>query len=828
MTELLAPAGSIDALWAAIANGANAVYLGGKNFSARAFAENFTIPQIAEAVALTHFHGLKLYVTVNTLATDKEMPSVLFSVSELYKAGVDAVIIQDLGVMDLLHRAFPELPLHASTQMTITNGMGAGLLARSGVERVILPREMTLQDMAIFKETSPLPPEVFVHGALCVCYSGQCLFSSMVGGRSGNRGRCAQPCRMAYQLCDEFGDEIESNIEGKYLLSPKEMFGYTSLKDLYAVGMEAWKIEGRMKKPQYVATVCRIYSDALEKLREGRELNVHEDDMRQLRQVFNRDDCDGYWHGNPGSSLMSYNRPNNRGVFLGRIQSVNEGHITVKLAQPLHRGDGLEIWTNAQREGFTANVIYIGDETVAQAAAGDIVRLPAKRGGTGDRIFKTYDAPLMESAELSYQRLPSKSLHFEIQGLLGEALKISAYDDDGFRAEKEASYIVEPAENPQQPMNIAFAQLGRLGGTGYTLSTLKGNVHENALLPPSVLNKCRRDIVESLFAQRHAENVARPYDHPRLLAVMKHAEPDVKKMKRPGVYPALAALVDTEEKAELAAEKGIPDVYFDALGFAGRKTVDFEFLAQSLSTKKSRLIPYLPQIILPSEERNWQARINSFIRFSLPAVVVNNICQIAMLQEMGWKGEIHAGPGLNIFNSAACRYLNNNGVKHITLSPELNLQQIQDMDFDGCEAGILAHGAVQLMVSEYCLVGSVCGMRNKNDNEDVQCTRPCHSQHKFFIRDEKGYAFPVLCDDDCRMHIFNSRELCLLPEIPELVDAGLNYLLLDVRLYDKRRAESILSLYAGAVKDDFSFEEAKRRMEGLVKDYTKGHLRRGV
>ena len=248
----------------------------------------------------------------------------------------------------------------------------------------------------LFRKAARWKWKVSSTGALCICYSGQCLFSSMVGGRSGNRGRCAQPCRMAYQLCDEYGDEIETVLDGKYLLSPKDLFGYEELADLYQLGLSAWKVEGRMKKPQYVATVCRIYSKALHALEQGRPFQPDQEELRQLAQVFNRDYCPGYWHGNLGGSLMSLTRPNNRGLFLGRILELRDGRMTIKLAQPLHRGDGVEVWTSGQREGFKVEQIYLtNDKLVALAPGGELVRLPVSGNGkVGDRLFKTYDAPV--------------------------------------------------------------------------------------------------------------------------------------------------------------------------------------------------------------------------------------------------------------------------------------------------------------------------------------------------------------------------------------------------------------------------------------------------
>ena len=823
MTELLAPAGSMDALRAAIANGANAVYLGGKSFSARAFADNFTLEEIAEAVTLAHFHGVKVYVTVNTLVADEEMVGLLFYLQELYRAGVDACIIQDLGVMDLAHRALPGLPLHASTQLTVCNAEVTPLLAESGLERIILPREFSLDDIKAFKEKSQLELEIFVHGALCICYSGQCLFSSMVGGRSGNRGRCAQPCRMAYQLTDEFGDEVETLTEGRYLLSSRDLFGYEQVEDLYSLGLASWKIEGRMKKPQYVATVSRIYSGLLREMEKGLKPSIHPEGLRQLMQVFNRDHYSGYFLGNPGASLMSYQRPNNRGVFLGRVVHTGNGYTSIRLAQSLHVGDGIEVWVSGKREGGTVTSIFRQGESVVLAHANEVVEIPELRCRESDRVFKTYDAPLIEGAELSYAHMPEKLLHYEVTAVLGQPLHVMAYDEDGYQAEITSDYVVTEANNGAKPLPIAQAQLGRLGNTGYTLGVVRGEISPTALLPSSVLNQCRRTLVEQLFQQRKAKDTERPLDLEVFHTVVKKAEPGAQP-RQENALPQVVALVENKQGLQIALRKGIREIYWDAVGFAGRGKVDYAALVTLAKSKKAELIPYLPQIILPHQEDKWRRQFSLWQEAGITAVVANHLGQVPLLRNSGWMGKIYAGSGMNIFNSASSAYLGKLGMRRQILSPELTLEQLGKMDLTQCEGEIFAQGALQLMVSEHCLLGAACGGRD----EKHPCSKPCRSGGPYFLKDEKGYAFPFRCDTECRMHIFNSRELCLLEELPQLAERGISRVILDLRLYEPKQAERIVELYMEACEDLFGYEEAKRKLPSVIKEYTKGHLFRGV
>ena len=827
MTELLAPAGSFAALQAAIANGADAVYLGGKSFSARAFADNFTVEELKEAVRLAHFHGVMVYVTANTLVGDRELGAFLFYAAQLYRMGVDALIVQDIGLLDPLRQAVPGLPVHASTQMTVYDAYAARLLAEEGVARAILARELSFDDIRAVKNASPIPLEMFVHGALCVCFSGQCLFSSMVGGRSGNRGRCAQPCRMAYRLVDEFGEAEELKVEGKYLLSPKDLFGYDDVEELYKLGVASWKIEGRMKKPQYVATVSRIYSRLLRELEAGRGVTRNEDDVRCLMQVCNRDRSSGYWHGNPGSALMSYTRPNNRGLFLGRISEAKNGRISLRLALPLSRGDGVEIWQSGKREGCTVDAILLDGQTVERAEAGQTVSFAAAAGKAGDRVFKTYDAPLMEAAELSYNKLPDKPLRCQVDARVGAPLSVSFRDDDGYAASRVTQYVVDQANKPGSARDIAFSQLGRLGGSGYQLAELKGAIDENALLPASVLNQTRRELVEEIFAARAAKD-DRPFDEAAFSAALRAAESLPEKTVPRNKKLSVSVLVHTEALLEEALRRDYRDIYFDFCGFQDAPAAVPARLAQLAAGKKARLIPYLPQILLPREEASFRRELDKWLPQAPDAICVNNLGQIRLLQELGWQGEIYSGQGLNVFNSAACRFLQRQGVSRVALSPELTLTQLEQLEQVEVETEVFAQGALQLMVSEYCLLGAACGGRCQSKDQQTPCSGPCRQGQPRFLMDEKGYRFPLKEDRACRMHIFNSREHCLLEELPALRQAGVDRVLLDIRLYDRRRAGQLLDLYRGVTEDEFTFAEAKRRLPSLMKEYTKGHLFRGV
>ncbi|HHX50014.1 MAG TPA: U32 family peptidase, partial [Clostridia bacterium] len=378
LPELLAPAGDVESLRAAVANGADAVYLGGKLFSARQYARNFDEKELEQSIRYAHRRNVKVYVTVNILLDNTELQAAAEYLQFLYNAGTDAIIIQDIGLLYLARQVVPDLKIHASTQMTIHNLPGARFLSQEGVQRIVLARELSLKDIMGIHQGSSIELEVFVHGALCISYSGQCLMSSLIGGRSGNRGRCAQPCRLPYRLVDDTG-KLATRTEkvGDYLLSPRDLCTLDLIPELVKSGVTAFKFEGRMKKPEYVATVIRVYRQALDRyLQDPGGFSVSTEEKQQLEQVFNRDFTTGYFLGNQGRELMSWKRPNNRGVYLGRVLSLNPAKVSVKvrLELPLSRGDGVEYWvTRGGRTGVAIDHIVLDGKEVDKAPAGSVV-----------------------------------------------------------------------------------------------------------------------------------------------------------------------------------------------------------------------------------------------------------------------------------------------------------------------------------------------------------------------------------------------------------------------------------------------------------------------
>ncbi|HET8685709.1 MAG TPA: peptidase U32 family protein, partial [Methanosarcina sp.] len=377
--ELLAPAGGMEAFVAAVENGADAVYLGARAFSARGYASNFSEKELEEAIDYAHLRGAKVYVTVNTLLKEEEVEHALKLLSCLREMGTDAVIVQDLGLISLAGKYLPDLPLHASTQMTLHNSEGVEFAKKMGMERVVLSRECSLEEIKRIKEKTGTEIEVFIHGALCISYSGQCLLSSLIGGRSGNRGFCAQPCRKKYRLYCE-GKPIKTT--GSYLLSPKDLNTTSGLGALIEAGVESFKIEGRMKRPEYVAGVVRIYRRLIDRYLENpAEYFVSEEEQETLTQLFNRGFTQGYFFENPRWELMSRENPHNRGVPAGTVTGYDRrsNRIFVRLSRPLRLGDGIMVEnaeTRPEDKGKIISSMYTGKGPVYSAGAGDTVEIP--------------------------------------------------------------------------------------------------------------------------------------------------------------------------------------------------------------------------------------------------------------------------------------------------------------------------------------------------------------------------------------------------------------------------------------------------------------------
>jgi len=818
--EILAPAGSKEAFLAAVAAKADAVYVGGRQFSARAYASNLDEAAMAEAIRYAHLRGVKVYVTVNTLIKDEEMAAACDYISSLYRQGVDGVIVQDWGLISLIRRQLPALSLSGSTQMSLHNSAGVIGAAGWGLSRAILARETSLEDMNVICEKSPIECEIFVHGALCICYSGQCLFSSMVGGRSGNRGRCAQPCRLPYTFLDHEGKELSKG----HLLSPKDLQSYDLLPELLEAGPVSWKIEGRMKRPEYVTTVTDIYQRSLTKLMETGEFLPSVQDKKSLEQAFNREFTTGHLLGQQGRDLMSYQRPNNRGSRLGRVekQRTEDGAILLKLEAPLALGDGIEIWvTKGGRLGFTVTAIEECQKgkSVAQAQAGEPVWINGMgKAYPGDRVFKTYDALLMEEAKARYEEQELLPLSFTLEARLGKSLLLWAKNARGQEAIYESDFCPPLAEKHPADREHIQKQLGRLGGSGWYLADLTILMDEGVMLPASVLNHARREAIAAL------EDIMLA-DYRRPAAYCRYQEPGGQKKQKK--EPQLAVYINDVAAGEKAAVGGAELLYIGGDEWQGGKPWQKQDAAAL--AKRCRLAYVLPKIAGEKELSYWQQKIEELKEWPVDALVCGNIWCYRLAKEAGWTKELWGDLGLNIFNSQAGMAWQNRGMNNLALSPELNWQEIEMLAGDW-DKEALVHGNIELMVSAHCPVGALAG----GSAHDKPCNRPCLRGNRFFMKDEKGYSFPLYADKHCRMHLFNPHQMCMIDDLPRFIRAGIGRLRLDLRFYPPQHVEKITGIYRRAlalawVGEEDDGEKAKAELLSFSPGkLTKGHYYRGV
>lgn len=836
--EILAPAGDFQSFIAAVENGADAVYMGGKMYSARAFAGNFDYEEMKKAVLYAHLRNVKIYVTVNILVDNSELKDALSYIKTLYDLGVDGLILQDLGLSYMVSRLLPDFPLHGSTQMTIHNREGAEFLAEMGFKRVVLAREVSLADIALINQNPLLELEIFGHGALCISYSGQCLMSSLIGGRSGNRGRCAQPCRMTYTLVDEKGHSIGDEEIGEHLLSPRDLNTLELLPEICRSGVSSLKFEGRMKRPEYVATVIRIYRKALDRFKDDPEgFSVNPKEQKELAQIFNRDFTSGYLLTNPGRDLMSYKRPNNRGFRVGRIDEIQgRGQMAaIKLDEELRLGDGVEVWvTKGGRQGFFIEKMLKKGNPVTEAMPGETVSINILgKPKVGDRVFKTHDVKLIEKAQSSYlkpQRLVPVSFYFSARE--GEPFLLTGEDEAGNKAVFQSDYIVEKARKRAADEDYVRQQLNRLGGTSFQMESLIFDLEAGLMLPASELNAARRFVIEEISKKR-----VKKYHYPAVNwqeAEKKYRSLFPEKKQRKINYMRLAVRAGSFAGAKAALDAGADVVYLDGERFYSQKGMtleEVEDIARESEKKGGETVFVLPNVFHPREAKSLYQMIEKFKESPVAALMTGNIGGITAIKKAGWNRQVYTDTGLNVFNDLTINLLNKKGIDLVTLSLELTFSQLEKMNFGSARVECVVHGALPMMTSEYCAIGSVLGERCG----EKACLRPCR-ERSFSLKDRMNFLFPIEVDQFCRMHIYNPKELCLIAHLPKFFQLGVNSLRIEGKRYSAKTLYQVTNSYRQVIDaiargrvDSLDLDEMENSLEKLSPaGFTKGHYFRGV
>ena len=801
--ELLAPVGSFDSLKAAVQNGANAVYLGGKDFSARASANNFDREELKEAVKYAHIRDVRVFVTTNTLIKQNELEDFVEYAKFLYDIDVDAIIMQDIGAAMLIHELLPDFELHASTQMVAHSLEDVQYLESIGFKRVVLARELTVEEIKYICDNANVDIEIFVHGALCVCYSGGCLMSSMIGNRSGNRGRCAQPCRQKYTMIDiSTGEEIHNN--GDYLLSTKDLNTIEEIDKIIDTGVLSLKIEGRMKKPEYVATVIKSYRDAIDEYETTKKVNISDETMEDLYTIFNRKFTKGLILGEVGEEVMNSNVPNNQGLYVGKVVDYNKKakRLKIKLEGTLKKGDGINLG------GGTIGRIIKGKDIAQIGYKGETIELDfigeAKKN---QLVFKTSDTDLIDRAQKTYtqdKEFAKSLIDAEISIKLGSYPELRLIDKNKNIVSVQGDKLVEKALKVALSEEKIETQIKKLGNTPYEIDQLKINLDEGVSMPISLINQMRREAIELL-------------DNARISVKGRmYKDNDIK--YSPKIYSRNA---DNKSKIRvkvnnIEALKSILNLDIDMIYYEDVSTIEQAMTMANANNKK--LIYSAPRIVRNREYK----RLEKSEEYCKDHVQISALGQVKYYKENSESVKFDVDYYLNPFNSETINHYKKEGAETVCISQELNLHEIKETtQYTDLEIETVAYGYIPMMLSEYCPMGVVA----RSCKKDKRCAN-C-KESKYVLRDFKGEEYRVSQDIFCRSTIYNSSANCLINNLDELSEAGINIFRLDFTHETPELIEKITESFIDVIENDF-VADAKSLEVFEDMDTTLGHLYKGV
>lgn len=726
--ELLSPVGNFEMLYQAIHNGADAVYLAGTNYGARKFSNNFSNEELVNVFKYARLYGVKVYVTVNTLIYDNEVDDFIEYVGFLHKNGVDAVIMQDIGMIKLVRSMYPNLEVHASTQCHNHNKEIIKLWKSLGVARAVMAREMSLSE--INNIDVDIEKEVFIYGALCVCYSGCCLFSSLNGGRSGNRGECVGSCRLPYKLIKN-DKEIKTN--GNYLLSTRELNTIDNLKQLLDSNIDSLKIEGRMKSPTYVGYVTRLYRILIDKYYKGEELVLTSKDIDNLKVLFNREFTNGYLFND--KNIMNIKTPNHQGIILGEIINTTKDKIKIKLTNDLRQNDGIRF--SDIDKGMIVNRLYNDKNLlVSEVLKGNICYVDNKfKLNTKMKVLKTIDSKLI--SELENITMKKIDVTMEVKAIKGRELELIL--SDGINKVIVKGNVIETATKREVTKDDIKRQLSKLGNTPYRLSNIKINADNNIFINLSNLNEIRRDAVSKLTLLRESSDVL----------YKKNTYIDNTNIKDSTNKIFLSILVRNEEQLLTAIDNNIDYIY----------VTNYELYKKYKD--KGNIYYRLDRIM------------NNYPEFNNEKLLVG---ELGSIYKYSNNNKLIGDYYLNITNHHSIKFLNDYNIDRITISEELDDYKIKDISkyFNNIE--MIIYGRRELMVMKYCPL-----------KECLNYCRSCkNSQDKFYLSDKFNNKYPLI-RNNCITHILESSPIDKLDRLNNYIDMGIRYYRLE--LFDEGRKE---------------------------------------
>ena len=798
--EILAPAGSMECLKAAIAAGADAVYTGGALFGARAYAHNLTEEELLEAIDYVHLHGRRLYLTVNTLIKDREMEKQMYDyLLPYYRQGLDAVIVQDIGLFRFIRKHFPDLPIHASTQMTLTGVDGAKFLEKEGAQRIVTSRELSMAEVKKIADETELEIESFVHGALCYCYSGQCLFSSFIGGRSGNRGQCAQPCRLLYRTPEAKRPQ--------YLLSLKDICTLELIPEMIESGIYSFKIEGRMKKPEYAAAVAfqyRKYADLYLKYYEEcpaeedpaayamKKYRVREEDRQMLLDLYNRGGFHtGYYHTQNGREMISLNRPNHAGVPAVKVLAKKGRNVTAKALTDLYPQDIIEL---PMRKGREKADNYTCKDAVRK---GMNVQIPV----FADTPFKRDEIWMRTRNSTLIDTLREEFVNGKIKERICGTFRLYPQEKATLTVKCRDAEITVAGEKAQEALSQPMSreriekQLRKTGNTEFEFSFLKAEIGEKVFLPMQSLNELRREALETL-----EKVICEKY---RRSGEVKDPEEDKTELSmEEEVLSGWTASVRTAEQMEvILEEEAIGRIYVDCTMFPRiwEKDSYVEWITKVHAAGKEIYL-VMPYIFRERTRKQYEAAYNRIFGAGWDGILIANYESFAFLKEHGYTGRIMTDYNLYEFNQESRKFWKEKGVFEFTAPVELTERELQDLRVKDGE--VIVYGYLPMIISAGCIQKTTRGCLKKSG----QTTITDRYRNPFVVKNECDYCYNIL---------YNYVPLYLGDRMEEVYQIGPGRIRLMFTTERQQEVRQILSAYF----------EGKELPEGT---YTRGHWKRGI
>ena len=768
--ELLSPVGDFECLKAAVQNGANAVYLGAASFSARAKATNFAGEELFEAIKYAKLRNVAVHLALNTLIKNEEFSDAVNLAVSAYNNGVDAIIIQDLGLAAYLRKYYPEIPLHGSTQMTVHNLEGAIQLEKLGFSRVVLSRELSIDEIKYIRENTKLELEVFIHGALCISYSGQCLLSSMIGGRSGNRGLCAQPCRLPYELIEENNNNTYSSLDKGYLMSPRDNFGMEYLPELIKMGINSFKIEGRMKTPTYVGVVTKHYrkyidlvlsnisldNDNLKQLIKENLDNKNQDtlltDKEEITQVFNRGGFStGHFKPTPNKELIFRDKPNNMGIYVGTISHINEnkGHLKLKLENTLSVGDRISI----NNESYTISELMIDNKNFETLEKGNLVKIGRMKGkiSVGNKVYRIETAKLNKAISPTFKEdknFRKVKLNGEIILKENTPISFKVWSDDGFYknivSEITSEVIPQIALNKPITEEKIVEQLTKTGNTEFEFDYINVIMDDNLFLQMSILNDLRRNVLEKLETL-----VLEKYTH--------SLEPT--NISLPTVFENTSILISPNYKSiSLLLNILNPEFAYNTLTDIDKLYIPLNYFVNSkfeailnTLTDTFNVFIYMPHILKDKKKQSINFE-NIVSKFNIKGFVISHISQLETVSKFGL--DLIANFNLNTYSSLSIQNLANNNFSSFTSSVELEKDEINNLNRNANLAQeVIVYGKIPVMTNGYCYLG-------KSNKCYKECDKKCNKNSKFYLKDRMDFKFRIVPDSTNTLTtIYNSKTL---------------------------------------------------------------------